>query len=462
MILFISTKQEIVDIIKMDQFEKFWSFAVDALWGLPLVIFILITGIYFSYISGLRPLSGFVHAFSILFGKYDDKSSPGEVSHFQALTVALSGTIGMGNIAGVAIAINMGGAGAIFWMCVAGLFGMIIKFFTCTLSCLYRKKDENGVEQGGPMYFIECGLGKRFKLLAILFALGGLIGCIPMFQVNQLASFIHSEFSISPTNTGIACLLIIGFVILGDIKRVGLFTAKIVPFMFVIYLISSFIVIVININEIPKVLADIFSSAFGINAIGGGATGLIFKEVLVTGIKRAIFSNEAGVGTEAMAHGAAKTKEPVREGLVAMLGPFIDTHIVCTCTALVILTSGISTSESGIIMTAMSFNQALPNIGNMIVYLVFSLFAISTMITYSYYSLKCARYLFGKKIGDKYIYVYLVVIPLSTIWTQATIINIIDCMFALMIFPTLLSTILLAKKVAKEMDIYFDKLKLLQ
>ena len=444
----------------MNKFEEFWSFTVNILWGLPLVSFILITGIYFAYISGLRPLTGFFHAFSILFGKYDDKRSPGEVSHFQALTVALSGTIGMGNIAGVAIAINMGGAGAIFWMWVAGLFGMVIKFFTCTLSCLYRKQDEEGIEQGGPMYFIECGLGKNFKPLAILFALGGLIGCIPMFQVNQLALFIHSEFSISPINTGIICLLIIGAVILGDIKRVGSVTAKIVPFMFLIYVISSLVVITINFNEVPGVLLDIINSAFGLSAISGGATGFIFKEILVTGIKRAIFSNEAGVGTEAMAHGAAKTKEPVREGLVAMLGPFIDTHIVCTCTALVILTSGIYTSESGIVMTAMSFNQTLPNIGNIIVYLVFSLFAISTMITYSYYSLKCARYLFGKKIGDKYIFIYLLIIPLSTIWTQTTIINIIDVMFALMIFPTLLSTILLARKVTKEMSVYFDKIKL--
>lgn len=443
----------------MNRFEEFWLFAVDMLWGLPLVTFILITGIYFAYISGLRPLTGFFHAFSILFGKYDEKSSPGEVSHFQALTVALSGTIGMGNIAGVAIAINMGGAGAIFWMWIAGLFGMMIKFFTCTLSCLYRKKDEEGIEQGGPMYFIECGLGKYFKPLAILFALGGLIGCIPMFQVNQLSSFIHSEFAISPLNTGIICLLIIGVVILGDVKRVGSVTAKIVPFMFLIYVISSLVVITINFNEVPRVLADIINSAFGMSAISGGATGFVFKEILVTGIKRAIFSNEAGVGTEAMAHGAAKTKEPVREGLVAMLGPFIDTHIVCTCTALVILTSGIYTSDSGIVLTAMSFNQALPNIGNIIVYLVFSLFAISTMITYSYYSLKCARYLFGKRIGDKYIFIYLAIIPLSTIWTQTTIINIIDTMFALMIFPTLLSTILLAKKVINEMNSYFDKLE---
>ncbi|MGB1801341.1 MAG: alanine:cation symporter family protein, partial [Gammaproteobacteria bacterium] len=184
----------------------------------------------------------------------------------------------------------------------------------------------------------------------------------------------------------------------------------------------------------------------------------IFKEVLVTGIKRAIFSNEAGVGTEVMAHGAAKTKEPVREGLVAMLGPFIDTHIVCTCTALVILSSGINPMDSGVLMTAASFNQSLPGIGNLIVYFVFTLFAVSTMITYSYYSLKCARYLFGNKIGQHFVYVYLAIIPLSAIWTQGTIINIIDSMFALMIFPTLIATLLLSKKVLAEMQRYFDKL----
>jgi AGCS family alanine or glycine:cation symporter len=209
---------------------------------------------------------------------------------------------------------------------------------------------------------------------------------------------------------------------------------------------------------VPGILLDIVSAAFGKEAIYGGATGLVFKEVLVTGIKRAIFSNEAGVGTEAMAHGATQTKEPVREGLVAMLGPFIDTHIVCTCTALVILSSGVHVESSGVVMTAMSFNQSLPGIGDMIVYLVFTLFALSTMITYSYYSLKCARYLFGKDIGNKYILIYLLIIPMSAIWTQATIINIIDTMFALMIFPTLLSTILLSRKVIEEMHRYFETL----
>ncbi len=442
----------------MNQFEQFWIIIVDLFWGLPLVVLILTTGIYFAIISRLKPLTGFFHAFAILSGKYDRKDDPGELSHFQALTVALSGTIGMGNIAGVAIAISLGGAGAVFWMWVAGLFGMVIKFFTCTLSCLYRKQDENGIEQGGPMYFIECGLGKRFKPLAILFAMAGLVGCIPMFQVNQLASLLQNEFSIAPLYTGVAALLFIGVIIIGDIKRIGKVTANIVPFMFLAYVISSLIVIIINFDTVPGILLDIFSAAFGKEAVYGGATGLVFKEVLVTGIKRAIFSNEAGVGTEAMAHGTAQTKEPVREGLVAMLGPFIDTHIVCTCTALVILGSGVYTGNSGIVMTAMSFNQSLPGIGDMIVYLVFTLFALSTMITYSYYSLKCARYLFGKDIGNKYIFIYLVMIPMSAIWTQTTIINIIDTMFALMIFPTLLSTILLSGKVIDEMHRYFDKL----
>jgi alanine or glycine:cation symporter, AGCS family len=442
----------------INQFEQFWVIVVNLLWGLPLVIFILATGIYFSYVSRLKPLSGFFHAFALLSGKYDRKDDPGEISHFQALTVALSGTIGMGNIAGVAIAISLGGAGAIFWMWVAGLFGMIIKFFTCTLSCLYRQRDEDGIEQGGPMYFIECGLGKKYKPLAILFAMAGIIGCMPLFQVNQLASLLQNELSIAPLTTGIIALLFIGIIIIGDVKRVASVTAKIVPFMFMAYVLSSFLIIIINFDAVPGIFVDIFYSAFGKEAVYGGATGLVFKEVLVTGIKRAIFSNEAGVGTEVMAHGAAQTKEPVREGLVAMLGPFIDTHIVCTCTALVILSSGVNPMDSGILMTAQSFNQSLPGVGNLIVYFVFTLFALSTMVTYSYYSLKCARYLFGKKFGNKFIFVYLAIILMSAIWTQATIINIIDTMFALMIFPTLLSTILLSRKVIDEMHRYFDKL----
>ena len=436
-------------------FDQFWSVTVELLWGLPLVLFILCVGLYLAFLSGMRPLIGFGHAFAILGGRYDRTDAPGEVPHFQALCVALSGTIGMGNIAGVAIAISMGGPGAIFWMWIAGLLGMIIKFFTCTLSCLYRHKDIDGIEQGGPMYFIELGLGKRFKPLAMLFAVAGLIGCVPMFQVNQLASLMESELAIERLTTGLVAMAFIGVIIIGGIKRIGMVAARIVPLMFLLYVISSLLIIILNINDVPKLLAGIFSSAFGLEAGIGGATGMAFKEVMVTGIKRAIFSNEAGVGTEALAHGAAQTREPVREGLVAMLGPFFDTHIVCTCTALVILISGINTDGSGVLIAAEAFQHALPG-GNLMVYLVFLLFALSTVLTYSYYSLKCARYLFGKRLGNQFVYFYLCIIPLCAIWTQATIINIIDSMFAMMIFPTLLTTLLLAKKVKLEMQKYFS------
>lgn len=440
-------------------FDSFWNNLVDWLWSLPLVIFILLTGSYFTFLSGLRPLKGITHAFSLLLGRYESRDAPGEVSHFHALCIALSGTIGMGNIAGVAIAISMGGPGAIFWMWVAGFVGMFIKFFTCTLACMYRQKDEDGIEQGGPMYFIEKGLGKKFKPLAILFAIAGLIGCIPMFQINQLAGLLENELAINKLITGLTAMTFIGIVIIGGIRRVGNVTARIVPFMFLLYVASSLIIILLHIEAIPDLLESIILSAFGLSAGVGGVTGYAFKEVLVTGIKRAIFSNEAGVGTEALAHGTAKTKEPIREGLVAMLGPFFDTHIVCTCTALVILISGIHTDGTGILITANAFAHSLPGIGNWIVYLVFILFAVSTILTYSYYSLKCARYLFGKRFGEKYLFVYLAIIPLCAIWTQGTIINMIDSMFAIMIFPTLLSTLLLSNKVVKEMRRYFDDLE---
>ena len=440
----------------MNIFDSFWEQTVSIVWSLPLVILVISAGVYFSVISRLLPVRRFVHAIHLLTGKYDNPNDPGEVPHFHALTSALSGTIGMGNIAGVAIAITMGGPGAIFWMWVAGFFGMTIKFFTCTLSCLYRKQDEDHIEQGGPMYFIEVGLGKKFRPLAVLFAICGMVGCIPMFQANQLAGLLDIELGINRWVTGIVALLIVGIVILGDIKRVGQTTSRLVPFMFVIYLITSLLVISSNYDQIPGIITSIFTAAFGGEAIYGGVAGLTFKEVMITGIKRAVFSNEAGVGTEALAHGAARTSEPVREGLVASLGPFIDTHIVCTLTALVILSSGVGPEESGIVMAASAFDQAIPVFGNIVLFTVFALFAVSTMITYSYYSLKCSRYLFGKQAGNNYIYVYLSLIPLAANFTQNTVINIIDTFFALMVIPTLISTLLLSPQVIREMKKYFD------
>lgn len=441
----------------MSFLNEFSQLAVDLVWGLPMVFLIAGASVYFAFRSRLLPYLGLKHGMDLLLGKYSNPDDPGEIPHFQALSSALSGTIGMGNIAGVAIAISMGGPGAVFWMWLAGLLGMITKFFTCTLACMYRHKDVDGIDQGGPMYFIEYGLGKSFRPLAMMFAVCGMAGCLPMLQANQLAGLIKNEWHINPTVTGITAALIVGIVIIGDIKRVGNTTARLVPTMFILYVIAGLWVILSNYTLIPELISSIFKSAFGIQSVYGGAAGLAFKEILVTGVKRAVYSNEAGVGTEALAHGAARTAEPVREGLVAMWGPFFDTHIICSITALVILISGVAVQDSGVVMAAMAFEKFIPAIGSNLLFLVFAMFAISTMITYSYYSVKCARYIFGKRIGSKYVYLYLLFIPFACNWTQTMAINIIDTVFAFMVIPTLTATILLAPHVTREMHSYFTK-----
>lgn len=444
----------------MELFDNFWATAVDIAWGLPLVILLISAGIFFTLAGKFLPFRGLKHSFEIIRGKLDNPDDPGEISHFRALTSALSATIGMGNIAGVAIAVSLGGPGAIFWMWVAGLVGMSTKFFTCTLACLYRKKDERGIEQGGPMYFIEVGLGKYFKPLAIMFAVCGMVGCLAMFQTNQLAGLLHNDWGIDRLATGVVCTALVGVVIIGGIVRVGQVTSKIVPAMFVIYVLSALYVILNNASTVPEILRLIVTSAFSGQAIVGGGTAIAFKEVMINGVKRAAFSNEAGIGTAPMAHGAAKTKEPVREGLIAMLGPFIDTNIVCTLTALVILSTGVATADDGVVMTVNAFAHAMPGMGRYIITLVIIMFSISTMISYSYYSLKCSRYLFGYKLGGMYIYVYIISLLFAAVWTQDMVINILDTSFALMAIPTLVSTLLLSPKVVKATRDYYRRMNL--
>ena len=444
----------------MGTFENFWAQAVDIVWGIPLVVLLIFAGIYFTFACRFLPFRAIGHAIDILRGKYDNPQDPGEISHFQALSSALSATIGMGNIAGVAVAISIGGPGAIFWMWIAGLVGMSTKFFTCTLATLYRKKDENGIEQGGPMYFLEVGLGKAFKPLAIIFSICGMIGCLALFQVNQLSGLLNADYGISRLATGTVSMVIVGIVILGGIIRVGKVTSRIVPAMFVLYVLSALYIVLSNASIIPGIFVSIFKSAFGGEALVGGGAGLAFKEILITGVKRAAFSNEAGIGTAPMAHGAAKTKEPVREGLIAMLGPFLDTNIVCTLTGLVIISSGVPSAEDGVVMTVNAFDQAMPNLGRLILTTVIILFSISTMISYSYYSLKCARYLFGTKTGNYYVYIYLISLPLAAIWSQDMVLNIIDTCFAIMAVPTLVGTLLLSRKVVKALNDYYHRMSL--
>ena len=438
-------------------FDDFWNAVVSAVWGLPLVITLGVASAYFTLISGMLPLRKARHAFAVLAGRYDSPDAPGQLTHFQALSTALSGTIGMGNIAGVAVAISMGGSGAVFWMWVAGALGMATKFFTCSLAVMYRKRDEAGVLQGGPMYTIELGLGPAFKPLAIMFALCGMVGCLGIFQANQLANLIADKFQITPLITGLVAMSVVAYVLYGGIERLGSVAKFVVPTMVTIYLIGGLTVIVVNRENVPTVLNAIIFGAFDPSAMIGGGAGLAFKEVLVTGVKRAVFSNEAGVGTEALAHGAARTQEPIREGLVAMLGPFIDTIVVCTVTALVILTSGVTPQRAGAVMTAKAFDNAMPGYGGMMLLIVFTLFALSTMVSYAYYSQKCARYLFGRSRGGYFLLIYLGLIPCGAIWHPTTTVNIVDTAFALMVIPNLIATVLLAPKVLAATREYFER-----
>jgi AGCS family alanine or glycine:cation symporter len=424
-----------------------------------MVVLLISAGVYFTVVGRFIPFRYLKHAVNILRGKYDDPDDPGEINHFQALSSALSATIGMGNISGVAIGITIGGPGAIFWMWVAGIVGMSTKYFTCTLACLYRKKDERGIDQGGPMYYIEVGLGKYFKPLAIMFAICGMVGCLALFQVNQLSGLLENDWGINKLYTGIVCMIAVGIVILGGIVRVGQVTSRIVPVMFLIYVISAMYIILSNASIIPGLFKSIVTSAFGGEALIGGGTAIAFKEVLINGIKRAAFSNEAGIGTAPMAHGAAKTKEPVREGLIAMMGPFLDTNLVCTMTALVILATGALPQEDGVVTTVNAFEHGMPGMGRYMMTLIIIMFSISTMISYSYYSLKCSRYLFGFKFGSYYVYVYILSLPLAAVWSQDIVINLLDTSFALMAIPTLIGALLLSPNVIRASRDYFARMK---
>ena len=449
-----------------DLIDSFMADLANALWGTPLVILLLGGGFYFSIVSKLVPFNYLNHAIDILFGKYDSKNDPGQITHFQALSSALSSTVGMGNIAGVAIAIHTGGPGAIFWMWCTAIIGMTTKFFTCTLSILYRGKDDQGEIQGGVMYYIEEGLGKKYRPLALMFAISGMIGCTIFFQANQLSQIIRDYFynpsGVFQSNiflgdliTGILVALLVSVVIFGGIKRIAIVASKMVPIMVGIYLFAAIIVLLKNVQYIPSIFALIISDAFSGDAVAGGAIGTVIS----IGVRRGLFSNEAGSGTETMAHGAAKTTEPVREGLVAMLGPLIDTIIVCSITAFVILLSGVYKQDlNGVSMTVVAFENELGILGKILIMIAVITFSLSTMFGYSYYGRKCTSYIFGTKWKNSYnVFYVLMIIVASTISIDIAI-NFMDSAFALMVIPTMVGTLLLAPKVLIESEKYFEKI----
>ena len=438
------------------------------MWGYPLLILMMGGGVFFTVYSRFTPFRFFRHGIKILLGQYDNSEDPGDLTHFQALSTALASTVGMGNISGVAVAISMGGPGALFWMWISAFVGMSTKFFTCTLSIMFRGKDDQGNIQGGPMYVIETALGKRFKSLAILFSSAGLIGCLPLFQANQLTQIIRDEIwknngwftdSVLTGNlvVGIPVAVLVAVVIFGGIKRIGYVASRLVPLMVSLYLLAGIFIMITNLAHIPDLLALIFSDAFSGKAAAGGVIG----SVIITGVRRASFSNEAGLGTEAMAHGAAKTREPVREGLVAMLGPFIDTIVVCSITGIVILLSGLWQGDetSGVTLTTMAFSQELGSMGKSLLLICVFIFSLTTMFGQSYYGSKCIGYLFGTRWQQKYNLFYVIAVIFGAVVSLNVVINIIDGVYALMAIPTMVSALLLSPQVMKEAKRYFANLK---
>jgi len=446
----------------------------------PVLFLLILGGLFFFFYSRFIQYKYFTHAIAILRGKFNNPNDPGQINAYEALSTALASTVGMGNIAGVAAAISIGGPGALFWMWVAALVGMSTNFFTSTLSVMYRGKDSEGTIQGGPMYVIREALGKPWQPLAVLFCLCAMVGCLPIFQANQLTQVIidigiNSEslkaatFQIAgfeiPTMKfviGTILMIIAGAVILGGIQRIGKWAGKMVPLMIVIYFCSVLAILFLHVTDIPHYIWMIISDAFAANhyhgepALGGVVGGLI-----VAGVRRASFSNEAGIGTAPMALGASKSSEPIREGLVSMISPVIDTLLVCTLTALAILATGVwqTTDANGVTLTAQAFESSLGVTGKILLLICAFFFAITSLFSYSYYGNKAMSFVAGVKAGKYYDYFYLSTIILGAILSMQDVMNIIDIAYALMALPTMISGFLLAPKVLKESRSYFSRMK---
>ena len=450
----------------------------------PFVLLWLLAGaVFFTVFFRFVNVRAFRHALDVVRGKYDDPEHKGEVSHFQALTAALSGTVGVGNIAGVAVAVSLGGPGATFWMIVAGLLGMSSKFAECTLGVKYRKNNPDGSVSGGPMYYLRDGLarmgwGPLGQVLAVLFAvacIGGSFGGGNMVQVNQATSQliqvtggVDSVLYGRGWMFGVLTAVVVAFIIIGGIKSIARVTDKIVPLMVGVYIAAALVVIFANLDAVPTAFARIFSGAFNADAMYGGLVG-----VLIQGFKRAAFSNEAGIGSASIAHSAAKTDEPVSEGVVSLLEPFIDTVVICTMTALVIVitdygqfTAGevLGLAQSGqlsaIELTSSAFEQTMSWFPFVLSFAVV-MFALSTMISWSYYGLKAWTFLFGEsRVSDlSYKALYCLFIVVGSAISAKSVFDFGDAMIFAMCFPNLLGLFMLAPELYRDLKDYLGRVK---
>ncbi len=427
-------------------------------WG-PVTIALLVgSGIFITLLVGVIQIRRFGYAWKLISGKIDNPDDQGEITHFQALSAALSATIGTGNIAGVGTAVALGGPGAIFWMWVTAVFGMALKYAECLLSLHFRTIHEDGSVSAGPMYYLEKGLGQKWLgMLFAFFAMIASFGIGNMAQANSVAEPLQSYFGVPKVVTGLVIAALVFAVIVGGIKRIGQVASKLVPCMAIFYVIGALLVIGRHYTLLPDAFALIFRSAFSGSAATGGLAGATVAQAIRFGVARGVFSNEAGLGSAPIAHGAAQTEEPVREGLVAMLGPFIDTITICTMTALVIILTGAYRSGlSGADLTARAFNLGLPGKGGYIVAIGIAFFAFSTAISWSYYGDRSVEYLFGPKLILPYRVLFCLLLPvgatieLELVWTISDIFN------ALMAWPNLVGLLFLSPLVWRKTREYFS------
>ena len=443
----------------MSALETFSQQLADTVWGTPLVALLLGGGCFFIIASRALPYRYMGHAIAILRGRYDTPDANGEISHQQALAAALSNTMGLGNIAGVALAIVAGGPGAVFWMWMSAIVGIATKFFTCSLGVMYRGKDSLGNLQGGPMYVIREALPRPDYPLAVLFSLAGLIGTLPIFQANQLTALIQDTVLAgtapgwAPLAIGVVIATVVGSVIFGGLPRVARVAVALLPTMVIVYLAMTMWVLANHLPDIPRVLATIFTEALSPTAVGGGFLG-----VMLIGISRGAFSNEAGVGTEVMAHSAAKTDEPIREGMLATLGPVFDTLIVCTCTALVILLAGNWQSPgdmSGITLTADAFRSEMGNVGLITLGFVALILSTTTMFAGWYFGAKCFGFLVGAKWQPYFRWFFVAAVVFGATVSIDVVFNLISASYGIMAIPTMVSAIILAPRVLRAAERYF-------
>jgi alanine or glycine:cation symporter, AGCS family len=446
----------------MEMLEAFVEQINAIVWGPLMLVLILGVGLFLSLGLRLMPILKLGTGLRLMWqgrSANADERTQGEIPPFQALMTALSATVGTGNIAGVATAVFLGGPGALFWMWMTALVGMATKFSEAVLAVRYREVDEKGNHVGGPMYYIKNGLGSKWKWLGVIFAIFGALagfGIGNTVQANSVADVLQVNFGLPTWASGVTMMILVGLVLIGGIKRIGLVASALVPFMAISYLIAGLIVLAINAAVLPQAFALVFTHAFTPAAAEGGFAGAAVWAALRFGVARGIFSNEAGLGSAPIAHAAAQTNSPVRQGLVAMLGTFIDTIIICTITGMVILTSGAWTSgETGAALTSAAFAMALPGIGSYLVALALAIFAFTTLIGWSFYGERCAEFLFGVKVIIPYRVLWVLAIPLGATLNLGLVWLVADTLNAMMAIPNLIALAFLSPVVFKLTREYF-------